>query len=511
MSYLTSLSVIRPYPGEDIEMSLTALRKSRLVHSFAGPPFASLRSPSSPKSAYIHLPFCAQQCAYCAFPVIVSGRSALPIPETQKHPPPSEAHRDYVDLVCREIRAVARRWKSRLSSTDINPLSTLYLGGGTPSLLHPSLLQQVIDTISHTFGLRSDAEISCEMDPATFTFHTAEAYRELGVNRASVGAQSFDDDLLSTCRRVHRSSDINAAVATLRRTGFANISLDLISGLPGQTLLSWKDSLQAALQLYPEHISCYDLTLEPGTAFGDKYESGIGPLPPEDIAAEMMIIAADVLKGVGFEHYEVSNFAKLQGHQQSIANPNELVSHTSPFRSRHNMTYWRNEPFYAFGLGATSLLDGYRFARPRRLQDYQRYVDDVDSFLNSKAQADSLNAQQLQKQTNERFYPAVKPLTPTESLEDYLINSFRLLVEGVDLEKVEEFFGASARQRLETAVDGNCYHVEQGNIHVTRSKHGRLRSVRLTEQGALIENSILSSLLQEAVWKHQSSRNVPVP
>lgn len=490
-------------------MSPLALRNSRLIHLFASPPFASLRSPSSPRSAYIHLPFCAQQCAYCAFPVIVSGRSALPCQETQKHPPPSKAHRDYVDLVCREISAVASRWKGPFSTPDINPLSTLYLGGGTPSLLHPSLLQQVIETIDQTIGLSSNAEITCEMDPATFTLYTAEAYRELGVNRASVGAQSFDDNLLSTCRRVHRKSDIDSAITTLRRTGFDNISLDLISGLPGQTLLSWKSSLQAALQLYPEHISCYDLTLEPGTAFGVKYESGEGPLPSEDVAAEMMILAADVLKGARFEHYEVSNFAKLGSDQQSTQTPTEFGNRASPFRSKHNMTYWRNEPFYAFGLGATSLLDGYRFARPRRLQDYRRYVEDVDSFLGSKAREDSDDAKHLQELTCNHFYPVAKPLTTTESFEDYLINSFRLLVEGVNLEEVERFFGASARQRLEIAIEGNFYHVEQGNIDVTRGRERRLRSVRLTEQGALIENSILSSLMEEAVWKHQSSKNAP--
>lgn len=341
------------------------------------------------------------------------------------------------------------------------------------------------------------------MDPATFTPYTAAAYRALGVNRASVGAQSFDDDLLAVCRRVHRKADISSAMAALRGAGFENVSLDLISGLPGQTLVSWKASLSAALDLYPEHISSYDLTLELGTSFGNKYESGRGPLPPEDEVVEMMTVTADTLGVAGFEHYEVSNFARRgRSLKTSDASPRKAScnSDKSPFRSRHNMAYWRNEPFYAFGLGSTSVLDGYRFARPRRMGDYRAYVEELDNHVNNtKGRLDGVK---WRDRTLKRLYAGLAPLTKTEQFEDYLINSFRLLVEGVNLKEVEELFGGEVRKRLVEAVKRNECLEEDGNLRVTRYGDGEVQSIQLTEQGALVENAILSSLLQDAIWRY---------
>lgn len=425
---------------------------------------------------------------------MVSGRSALPLDETQQHPPPPRAHKEYVDVLCREIRAVARRWLSDSTLTPPSLLSTLYIGGGTPSLLHPSLLERVIRTVRDAIGLDSGCEITVEMDPATFTPHTAESYRELGVNRASVGAQSFDDDLLAICRRVHRAADISLATTALRKAGFENISLDLISGLPGQTLTSWKTTLVSALDLHSEHISSYDLTLEPGTPFGNKYESGTGPLPPEDVVVDMMTATAGTLRSAGFEHYEVSSFARRN---QSPDGSKK----SSPFRSRHNMAYWRNEPFYAFGLGSTSLLDGYRFARPRRMADYRAYVEGLDNYLNDPGRMDQMN---WREQTLKYLYPGLRPLTTTERLEDYLINSSRLLVEGVSLGELEDLFGSVERDRLVKAVEKNNHLEREGNLIVTRHEQQRMQAIRLTERGMLIENSVLSTLLQDAIWRHEN-------
>lgn len=369
--------------------------------------------------------------------------------------------------------------------------------------MHPSLLQRVIETVRDAIGLSSDAELTCEMDPATFTLRTAEAYRHLGVNRASVGAQSFDNDLLSACRRVHKRRDIEEAVSALRDAGFANISLDLISGLPGQTMDTWRASLDAALRVDPEHISSYDLMLEPGTHFGNKYEPGEGPLPTEALAAEMMNISAAVLRDAHFEHYEVSNFAKRD---LRVKLPNRagthrpLKLHKSPFRSKHNMAYWQNEAFYAFGLGATSVLDGFRFARPRRLSAYVEYVNGLEQIAGLTSESEEGDTQW--KHVTEVFYPNMKPLNERERLEDYLINAFRLLVEGVNLEELRLQFGPPAWERLVTAIE-KCDSLErQGFIRVERSMLEQYpTSVRLTEQGALIENTVLSTLLHEAVWR----------
>lgn len=468
----------------------------RRASAFLHRPLCSLAQPTS---AYVHLPFCAQRCAYCAFPVIVSGRSAARAATAAPPlPPPPPAHVAYVDLLCREIRAVSLRWPRAAAIAAVAPhppLATLYLGGGTPSLLHPALLRRVLRALRAAFPLAPRAELTCEMDPATFSLATAEQFRALGINRASVGAQSFDDTLLRACNRLHTVRDVHVAVQALRRAGFDNLSLDLISALPGQTLHMWTRSLEEAVALAPQHVAAYDLTLEKGTAFGDKYRGGVAPLPSEHRAAEMMTKAANVLGAAGYEHYEVSNFAgRLPQGEAHDTGPA-----VSPFRSRHNMAYWRNRPFYAFGLGATSVLDGFRFARPRRLKDYARYVDRLTAFTESSPdpQPDELYATRMA----DVFYPHVRKMTHRERLEDYLINSFRLLVEGVRLDEVREQFGSVAYERLVRALETCTALEEEGTITVDRAAL-QPTAVRLTERGALIENSVLATLMQEAIWKY---------
>lgn len=467
---------------------------------------AKLPGPSSPLSAYVHLPFCAQLCSYCAFPVVVSGRSVLPQTAKTDFPSPLKSHEEYVNLLCREIRSVANRFG--VNRRVASPLSTVYLGGGTPSLLHPTLLQRVVTAIRENFGLQTDAEVTCEMDPATFTLQSAEAFREIGVNRASVGAQSFNDEELASCGRIHRSADIEKAVQVLRSAGFNNLSLDLISGLPGQSLSSWHQSLDSLISLNPEHVSAYDLTLEEGTDFGKRYTAGVSPLPCESSAAQMMTVTSDVLRTAGYEHYEVSNYARRSGRRfQNTGEgsaPQEIIS---PFRSKHNMAYWRNEPFYGFGLGSTSVLDGFRFARPRKMSQYRRYVENLSAGVTELAEDEETKYMKW----NDRMrllYPHVEPLTERERLEDFLINSFRLLVDGVKVDELEAMFGATARKRFISAVENNRHLVDDGFLEVDEGEANArrdFRAVRLTEEGALVENAVLSTLMQAAVWRFRES------
>lgn len=353
-------------------------------------------------------------------------------------------------------------------------MDTIYLGGGTPSLIHPSMLERILNTVHKYVSVKADAEITAEMDPATFSLQKAVQFASLGVNRASVGAQSFDDNILSDCRRVHKARDIHTAIHNLRTANISNISLDLISALPHQSFQSWKSSLQQALRLNPNHISAYDLTLESGTLFHSKYSSGIDPLPDEQLAADMMLYTAQTLSNEGFDHYEVSNYAK-----------------GNSFRSKHNLAYWRNNPFYAFGLGATSLVDGYRFARPRRVSDYEAYVEHLENALETRPSPDYSSV----------LYPHIPQQTSSERLEDYLINAFRLLDQGVLLDDVEAQFGSIVRCRIQKAVHNNSQLEQQRLVHVVH--HGDcVHSIRLTEQGALLENSILATLMQDAVWNY---------
>ncbi|HBE20646.1 MAG TPA: coproporphyrinogen III oxidase [Cyanobacteria bacterium UBA11149] len=293
-----------------------------------------------PTSAYIHIPFCRRRCYYCDFPISVVGHRAIGSN--------SGAIAEYVAVLCQEIKIAPILNKS---------LQTVFFGGGTPSLLSVAQLEKILDTLDGKIGIAEGAEISMEMDPGTFSIEQLQGYRKAGINRISLGVQAFQDELLSACGRSHDLNDIFAAVELIRQVGVPDLSLDLISGLPHQTMEDWQASLAAVLEIAPTHISCYDLVVESVTAFGRKYHPGENPLPADETTAQMYRLAREILTSAGYEHYEVSNYA-LPGHQ-----------------CRHNRVYWENRPYYGFGMGAASYLEGCRFTRPRRKDEYYKWVE----------------------------------------------------------------------------------------------------------------------------------------
>lgn len=295
-----------------------------------------------PTSAYIHIPFCRRRCYYCDFPVSVVGDNARGMT--------SGTIEQYVEILCQEIATTPGLGSS---------LKTVFLGGGTPSLLSVDQLGRILDILNQRFGITTNAEISVEMDPGTFSLEQAKGYQNAGVNRVSLGVQAFQDELLKACGRSHNSIDIFTAIELLRQVEIPDISLDLISGLPHQTLEQWQESLDAAIKIAPTHISSYDLIIEPVTAFGRQYSPGAKPLPTDHTAAQMYQLAQQVLTRAGYEHYEISNYA-LPNHQ-----------------CRHNRVYWENRPYYAFGMGAASYVQGQRFTRPRTRREYYAWVQQL--------------------------------------------------------------------------------------------------------------------------------------
>jgi putative oxygen-independent coproporphyrinogen III oxidase len=294
-----------------------------------------------PIAAYIHIPFCRRRCYYCDFPVFVVG--------DRQNGATSGNIQLYVEQLGREI------------ATQTNyqqPLETIFFGGGTPSLLTVEQLGQILELLSTKFGIASGAEISMEIDPGTFDMAQIQGYLQAGVNRVSIGVQAFQDNLLTVCGRSHSVADIYAAVELLDQGGVQNWSLDLISGLPQQTLADWENSLKCAIDLNPHHISCYDLIVEAQTPFAKQYQPGDTPLPSDEHTAQMYRIAQQKLTAAGYEHYEISNYAKPD------------------YQCRHNLTYWHNLPYYAFGMGAASNLEERRFTRPRKTQEYYQWVSD---------------------------------------------------------------------------------------------------------------------------------------
>ncbi|EAM52694.1 radical SAM family heme chaperone HemW [Crocosphaera watsonii WH 8501] len=293
-----------------------------------------------PVSAYLHIPFCRRRCYYCDFPISVLG--------DKTNTNTSGSISEYVQFLCEEIK---------ITPTYNRPLKTVFFGGGTPSLLPPRYLDKILATLDQQFGICADAEISMEIDPGTFSLEQLSDYKTLGVNRFSLGIQSFDDKLLEKSGRFHRYKDIEQSIDFIYKTNIINFSLDLISGLPYQTLEDWKSSLEKAIKIQPSHISCYDLVLEPVTAFGKQYKPGKFPLPDDDNTMLMYKMGQRILTEAGYEHYEISNYAQ-QGYQ-----------------CLHNLVYWENKPYYALGMGAASYSNNQRFTRPRTRKDYYQWIE----------------------------------------------------------------------------------------------------------------------------------------
>ncbi|MYC32427.1 MAG: radical SAM family heme chaperone HemW [Chloroflexi bacterium] len=289
-------------------------------------------------SLYAHIPFCLSKCPYCDFNTYQGIESQFG---------------DFLTAVSGEIEA----WARALGQPSVN---TIFLGGGTPSYLPDGDVGRILETIADAYPVRSDAEITAECNPNDLTAAKCAELRAAGINRISMGAQSMDDGLLAMLGRRHDAAEAVAALESCRRAGFDNVNLDLMYGLPQQTLEQWRDTVERTLAQSPEHISMYSLTLEEGTPLKRWVEQGRLPEPDQDLAADMYDLARSTLKDAGYEHYEISNWSQA-GRE-----------------SEHNLAYWRNLQWLGVGPGAHSSLrtvesaDGCRFWTVRSPRDYAR-------------------------------------------------------------------------------------------------------------------------------------------
>lgn len=402
-----------------------------------------------PSAAYVHIPFCRRRCYYCDFPISVVGNNT--------RGDDSGTISQYVKALCKEIAITPRLDQS---------LMTVFFGGGTPSLLSVNQLTQILNALDQRFGICSGAEISMEMDPGTFDLNQLQGYRAAGVNRVSLGVQAFQPELLQVCGRSHTKSDIYISVEIIRQVGIPDLSLDLISGLPQQTLEQWQATLDAAVAIAPNHISIYDLTIEPQTAFGRYYKPGVHPLPTDDTTVQMYHQGRQILIAAGYEHYEISNYAK-PGHQ-----------------CRHNRVYWENRSYYGFGMGAASYVQGQRFTRPRKTGEYYQWVQD---FIAAGGVLE---------------YPQT-PLN--EVLLETLMLGLRLK-EGVNLSTLTTLFGEKTLEQIWTCL--RPYH-RQGWVEIVEIDGAasamldaeQLRTsgqLRLTDpDGFLFSNVVLAALFSQ--------------
>ena len=366
---------------------------------------------------YLHIPFCIRKCAYCDF---LSG----PADETVR--------RAYVEALLREIRAMGRCTEAEVA--------TVFVGGGTPSVLPADWMEEIMGQLRDSFRLLPEAEISMEANPGTVTLEKLDAYRRGGINRISFGCQSADNEELRLLGRIHSWEDFLESFSLAREAGFSNINVDLMSGLPGQTAASWEQTLRRTAALRPEHISAYSLIIEEGTPFARQKLS----LPDEEEERTMYERTGEILKEYGMEQYEISNYAR-------------------PGRAcRHNIGYWTGREYLGLGLGSASLMEGERFSNTSVMEEYL-----ADSGRPGKLRRDR------------------QKLSEKDRIEEFMFLGLRM-TEGIREKEFQDTFG----RRIHTVygpvirkyVEGGFLAEEKGRLYLTR-------------KGISVSNPILADFL----------------
>ena len=372
---------------------------------------------------YLHMPFCVRKCAYCDFLSFPSG---------------AKTQRMYAKRLMEDIGVMGKRYGEI-------PVETIFIGGGTPSVPDSGLIVEIMEHVRHAFHVADGAEISMEANPGTVTREKLTDYRKAGINRLSFGLQSANDRELKLLGRIHTWAEFLESFTLARECGFANLNIDLMSALPGQTCESWKETLSRVTDLDPEHISAYSLIIEEGTPFGERYgsEEGRKLLPDEDSEREMYHETKRFLKDCGYERYEISNYAK-------------------PGREcRHNIGYWTGVPYLGLGLGASSYLDGCRFT----------VNPDMKQYLEEKP----------------GMFTDIEKLTKKDMEEEFFYVGLRMTA-GVSLSEFERRFGISAKEvypgLMETFAKEKAAHFE-GDRFV------------LTDYGLDVSNYIMAQFLQD--------------
>ncbi|QYR24218.1 radical SAM family heme chaperone HemW [Paenibacillus sp. sptzw28] len=383
----------------------------------------------APRALYIHIPFCTNKCHYCDFTsYVLKGQ---PVDE-------------YLD---------ALEWEMAMTAAAIPPdvIHTVFVGGGTPTVLNPGQMERFLASVKRHFPIHADAEFTMEANPGTTDPDKLAAMRAGGVNRISFGVQSFDNELLERIGRIHNVEDVYRSIDNARSAGFNNLSIDLMFGLPGQTVELLSDSVNRALQLKLPHYSLYGLKVEENTLFHALYERNELPLPPEDDELAMYMLLIGKLTEAGFRHYEISNFAK-QG-----------------FESRHNTTYWRNEPYYGLGAGAHGYARGERHVN---IKGIQPYIDAASSRL-------------------PRLETSL--VSEEEAMEDFMMVGLRML-EGV---KAGDFAGQFAGRTMDEVFGPALRRLLQdGLLERTELPEGDFR-YRLSAKGIPLGNEVFGVFISE--------------
>ena len=376
------------------------------------------------KAIYIHIPYCALKCHYCDF-------LSFGCEDT--------AHMNrYIDYLCREIALSKEQYS--LAEAD-----TIYIGGGTPSILPNEALKKLLLTIDREILAGGQiAEYTFEANPESLSAEKIAILARFGVNRLSLGVQSTDDEYLKLLGRRHNFKQVQEAVKTLRQEGFRNISLDLMYALPGQSLKHWQETLQKAAELAPEHLSAYQLQIEDGTYLAKLQREGKISNTDDDLAAEMLAFSSEYLPKQGYERYELSNYGK------------------AGFHSKHNQHYWHLDEYLGLGLGATSFIDGAHLVRPREMMEYYQALDNWRLPVGDK-----------------------EILNLHDQMEEYILMNLRLK-EGIALKEFAKRFGCSFSQTYAQAI------AKTTGLGLSEMDE---QYFRLTEKGKFLANVVMLEFL----------------
>jgi len=384
--------------------------------------------PKNPLGLYIHIPFCVKKCNYCDF-------LSAPADDVTK--------KRYVEVLCKEISGYKELTKEY-------ELATIYFGGGTPSVLDVSLTEQILSVIQKTFTVdMAAAEVTLEVNPGTASPEKLKRYKELGINRLSIGVQSSKQEELALLGRIHSFEDAKQTVLWAREAGFKNISLDLMSALPGQTLEAYKENVEAILSLKPEHISSYSLIVEEGTPFYGQYAEGApreGDLPEEETDRAMYVYTKERLAAAGYARYEISNYAK------------------PGCESRHNSSYWTGIDYIGVGLGASSLFAN---ARYHNETDLNKYMEEAEA------------GQDIRRE--------MEHLVPEEQMEEFMILGLRMMC-GVSRAEFQNRFG----RQIETVYGSALTKLEKQGLLLREGDR-----IALTERGIDVSNQVFVEFVPE--------------
>ena len=382
---------------------------------------------------YVHIPFCVRKCAYCDF---------------LSAPADTQERTLYIDALTEEIRA-------RKNDFTAYRVSTIFLGGGTPSILEGDDSARIFRALQENFDISDDVEITMEVNPGTVTEEKAASWRKSGVNRLSIGLQSADDRELKMLGRIHTYREFLDTWKIVREAGFENVNVDLISAIPGQNLRSWSETLRKAADLGPEHISAYSLIVEEGTPFYERYGDGSGedenkgnhlpPLPDEDTEREMYKATEKILAEYGYHRYEISNYSK------------------TGYECRHNLGYWERKEYLGLGLGASSLLSECRFHNTADMGKYLRLYENAGTDICED----------------------IEHLSVEDQMEEFMFLGLRKTV-GISVDDFRKAFGKEIRE---------VYGEQMRKLEEQRLIEYSGNRVRLTERGTDISNYVFSEFM----------------